>query len=117
VLSAARGGELLPYRLWSVPGGVRDLRDRADRLSAPGVAAPAVALATARVLSESADDERRKEEKAELHRVGGFDDDLDRPPAPALAVEDGELPIALGERGALAPVAGRAQRELAIGPA
>src|SRR4051812_14110841 len=55
------------------------------------------------ILREPADDERREEQQAGLHRAGLVDADLDRSPAPALAVEDRELTVPVGERIALPP--------------
>src|SRR5207253_10904693 len=66
---------------------------------------------------ELPDDEGCEQEQSRFDRAGVREGHLDWPAAPTLAVDEDELAFALGERVALAPAAGRPERELAAAPA
>jgi hypothetical protein len=69
------------------------------------------------ILRERANDERGEEEQSRLDRPGIVGTDDDWSPSPALTVEDGHLSLAVDKRVALAPAAGRAERERMPSPA
>src|SRR3954468_14255894 len=71
---------------------------------------------TVGVDGELSDDEGCEEQQSRFDRGGVREGHFDRPAAPTLAVDEDELAFALGERIALAPAAGWAQRELAASP-
>jgi hypothetical protein len=61
----------------------------------------------ARVLGESANDERGEEQERRLDGCGVVETNRDWPASPALPLEDCELLLAAGKRLTLAPLAGR----------
>ena len=101
-------------------GEIDNLRRRsfaAGQQTAPVAATAPPGAGRAGVLGQAAHDERREQQQARLDRGQVVDRDGDGALAPALAVEGGQLAVALGQRVPLAPAARGAEGVLAIAPA
>src|SRR6476659_11223544 len=69
------------------------------------------------ILREPANNEGCKQQQPRLDRAGVVDADFHRSPTPALAVEERQLTIAVGECVAFTPGTRWSQRQLVTGPA